>query len=378
MQDKTNADMVRIENTRKAAARFLAAGFQALKKNASNLKLVLVLAAIAVPVLVLFSRYPETFELTWKGRMFYLFFLWLIGLELVISWKGFSRLQPSRPRIARIAGLAVIMIVPAVFALAVGYWGLDSIIIDFGEAIGVPFALPQLNPEAWRTAILSYDWPLSLEYLVLTASSAITVLLAYGKKGLARLSLSVAFLGVIGAVYMADTLYPAGYFSPFQALVPVTATLSASLLNWMGFSTFFLNSNSVTPALLVANQTGQSKIFEIGWPCAGVQSLLIYSLVMLVFFKKSAIPWKHRIAYFLIGAAVTYVINILRIATIFVIAIGGGDWRMFHDLWGELYSISWIVGYPLLILGVRHVWSRFHMRGLVADEKLIEKAPMRT
>jgi thaumarchaeosortase len=369
--------MSRIGNACRGLANFLSSKIQDFRKDPSKVRLVVVLVAIALPVIVLFSRHPETFELTWKGRMFYLFFLWLICLELVISWKGFSTIQSSRPRIARTAALAAAMIAPTIFALASSYWGLDSIITGLGEALGVPFALPQLNAEAWRTAILSYDWPLSLEYLILTASSTMTILLAYGKRGLAHLSLSVAFLGVIGAVYMADTLYPAGYFSPFQALVPVTATLSASLLSWMGFSTFFLNSNSVTPALLVANQTGQSKIFEIGWPCAGVQSLLIYSLVMLVFFKRSAMPWKHRFAYFLVGAAITYFINILRIATIFVIAIGGGDWRMFHDLWGELYSISWIVGYPLIILGVRHVWSRFHMRKLVADERLIEKAPLR-
>ncbi len=366
--------MVRIENAYKALASFVSSRIQALRKNSSNLRLILVLAAIALPVVVLFSTHPETFELTWKGRMFYMFFLWLICLELVIGWKGFSELSIGRPRIGRTGSLAVAMIVPTIFALALSYWGLDSAISSFGETIGVPFALPQVNPEAWRIAILSYDWPLSIEYLVLTVFSTLIVLLAYGKKGLAFLSLSIAFLGVIGAVYMADTLYPAGYFSPFQALVPVTATLSANLLGWMGFSTFFLNSNSVTPALLVTNQAGQSKVFEIGWPCAGVQSLLIYSLVMLVFFKKSGIPWKHRIVYFFTGAAVTYVINILRIATIFVIAIGGGDWRTFHDLWGELYSISWIVGYPLMILGVRHLWSRFHMRRL-ADGKIIE-APL--
>ncbi|MCK4433881.1 exosortase/archaeosortase family protein, partial [Candidatus Bathyarchaeota archaeon] len=102
--------------------------------------------------------------------------------------------------------------------------------------------------------------------------------------------------------------------------------------------------------------------FLIAWPCAGVESLIIYTLVILLFLKESLIPWKQRIVYFAIGAIVTYFINVLRIVTIFVISIPchstqNAVWR-FHNIYGQLYSIAWIISYPLIIIGTRVLWQK--------------------
>jgi hypothetical protein len=48
----------------------------------------------------------------------------------------------------------------------------------------------------------------------------------------------------------------------------------------------------------------------------------------------------------------------LRIATIFMIGAGGGDINPFHNYYGPLYSISWIISYPLLIVATRSLWTR--------------------
>jgi hypothetical protein len=48
----------------------------------------------------------------------------------------------------------------------------------------------------------------------------------------------------------------------------------------------------------------------------------------------------------------------LRIATIFMIGAGGGDINPFHNYYGPLYSISWIISYPLLIIATRGLWTR--------------------
>jgi len=112
------------------------------------------------------------------------------------------------------------------------------------------------------------------------------------------------------------------------------------------------------PVLIAWDSQGRySPPFAIGWPCSGVESLLIYSVTILLFLQKSVIPWKHRIIYFVIGGIVTYFINILRIVTIFVIAINGGDVWTFHDYYGQLYSITWIISYPLIIIGSRALWG---------------------
>jgi hypothetical protein len=48
----------------------------------------------------------------------------------------------------------------------------------------------------------------------------------------------------------------------------------------------------------------------------------------------------------------------LRIATIFMIGAGGGDIYPFHNYYGPLYSISWIISYPLVIIATRALWTK--------------------
>jgi len=219
--------------------------------------------------------------------------------------------------------------------IGVNLLGLNQIIIELGKQIG---------------AFLLSTWPLSLEYLVFTTFFTITIWLAYKIDGLKQFSISLCFLGAIGTIYMIDTFYPYGVFTPFQAFVPFTASSAAQVLNWMGYATSFLPYQvKGTPVLEVSGSSGSVK-FGIGWPCAGVQSLFIYTFVILLFLKKTTIPTIQKIIYFLIGAIGTYIVNILRIVSIYIIALNRGDVRTFHDYYGELYSITWIVAYLLIII----------------------------
>ncbi len=65
------------------------------------------------------------------------------------------------------------------------------------------------------------------------------------------------------------------------------------------------------------------------------------------------ISWKAKAGYFAVGVVVTYFINVLRIVTIFNIGMQYGaessQVQMFHFYYGPLYSIIWIVSYPLII-----------------------------
>jgi exosortase/archaeosortase family protein len=107
------------------------------------------------------------------------------------------------------------------------------------------------------------------------------------------------------------------------------------------------------------NNFSRSATFAVAWPCAGIESLLIFSVVAILFLKRMPISWRGKVGYFALGAAVTYSINILRIVTIFTIGINGGDVTPFHFYYGPLYSVSWIVAYPLIILGTQSLWHKF-------------------
>jgi len=89
------------------------------------------------------------------------------------------------------------------------------------------------------------------------------------------------------------------------------------------------------------NSKGEAS-FGIAWSCSSVESFLLYTITILLFLKKTTIPWKQKAIYLIIGAVVTYFINILRIVTIFVIAINNGldaAW-VFHNNYGLLYSVA--------------------------------------
>jgi exosortase/archaeosortase family protein len=180
---------------------------------------------------------------------------------------------------------------------------------------------------------------------------------------LQKYSISVFFLGLIGMIYMIDNLYPYGRFTPFQIMVPTTTTFAANFLNLMGFQTSTSTHTSAYYGSLSRLQVYDTRgkllaRFDIAWPCSGVESLLIYTVTILLFLKKMDISWKHKTLYFMIGAVVTYFINVLRIATIFMIAINQGDWLSFHNFYGQLYSITWIISYPLMVIGSQALWGK--------------------
>jgi thaumarchaeosortase len=236
--------------------------------------------------------------------------------------------------------------------IAANYCGLNAMIEDLATQLKV-------EKTGWPTV--------SVEYMVFAVFFGLIILLAYGISGLTDFSISTFFSGVIGILFTVDNLYPWGRFTPLQVLVPATATLAANVLNLMGYTTsMILISNDPIqgsfPYLKVTSPQGKPVGFGIAWPCSGVESLLIYAVTILLFLKKTSVPWKHRIIYFSIGAVVTYLINIFRVVTLFLLAIDYGtrssQWQQFHNFYGMLYSITWIISYPLIIIGSRVLWEK--------------------
>jgi thaumarchaeosortase len=192
--------------------------------------------------------------------------------------------------------------------------------------------------------------------------------LPFGVKGLKSFSVPLFFLIAVGALYTIDNLYPYGQFTPFQFLVPTTTRLAAAVLNLMGYNTTLTTQTNPlqgTLPLLTAtdpNNPVRSATFAVAWPCAGIESLLIFTVVTLLFLKRMSISWKAKIGYFAVGAAVTYLINILRIVAFFPIGMNYGvnseQVELFHFYYGPLYAIAWIVAYPLIILGSQSLWRK--------------------
>lgn len=293
-----------------------------------------------------YYSYTNTFEVMWKGRTFYIFFIWLAILEMVLSWEKLQLNKILRLRHTRTIVFVLSLSLPTLYVVVANYYGLNVEIVDW----------------AWSHKIAQCDWmPLSIEYLVLGVFFTLIIWLQYGISGLRNLLISPVFLVAIGMIYTIDNVYQYGSFTPLQFLVPATATLASIVLNAMGYQTQWMGQSYGTPILTAWNYKGAAS-FGIAWPCSGIESLLIYSLTILLFFKNTTIPQKHKIVYFVFGAVTTFFINVMRIVSIFTIAIETGSDSLqthrFHDYYGPLYAVIWIVSYPLIIIASRVLWRK--------------------
>ena len=316
-----------------------------LKKYANTLMKLLPLVAFAAALLWLYSVDSRSFESMWKGRTFELFFVWLISLELILSWENLQTNKINKLVSARTFAFIIALLLPTMYVVFANYSGLNTAIEASARQSGVKWA--------------NY-MPLAAEYLVFAALFSLITFLSYGTKGLRDFSVPTFFIAAIGALYTIDNVFPYGQFTPFQFFVPTTAVLATQILSLMGYSTNLDLSLGSLPYLTATDSANPARTasFGIAWPCAGIESFLIFTVVTLLFLKRMPISWKAKTGYFAIGAAVTYFINVLRIVTIFMIGMNGENISTFHSFYGPLYSIAWIASYPLIILGSQSAWHK--------------------
>lgn len=341
---------------------------QLLAKGSPILKKMLPILPFGISLLILYYLYPASFESTWKGRTFYLFFLWLIALETILNWEELTT-EKWRLKSTKTVLTVITCVLPMIYVIISNFFGLNAVIIDVFTRIKVGGLSDPTSIEFFAKLM-----PLSIEYLVFTFFFALILLVGYNMGYVRKYAVSTFFLGLMGFIYMSDNLYPNGKWTPLQLPVFPTTNLAASVLNLMGFKTTIItvqptSERGLMPYLLAQDPMdpfGRMAGFLIGWPCAGIESLLIYTTVIILFLSKSTIPLKLKILYFFIGAVVTYFINVLRIVTIFMIAINYGSnspevWN-FHNYYGQLYSISWIISYPLILIGISALWTKIKER----------------
>ncbi len=325
-----------------------------MRKNVGLIKRLLPFLALIAPIALLYALYPKSFEGDptwegyWQGRFFYIFFLWLLLLETILSWDTLEKNKITRIGSKRTVALIMVSALPMIYIIAANFLGANAIIVDLAKQQSIPF---------------SNLIPLSVEYFIFAVLFNVIILLMYGKQGIKNFSISAFFLIIIGMLYTINDVYPFGRFTPFQLIVQPTAYLATGALNLMGYHTLWLGNQADMPTYIAWDAHGNYSLpFSIAWPCAGVESLVIYTAIILLFLRRSNISRWSKAAYFVIGAVVTYLINILRIVSIYLVSINHGDVDRFHNIFGPLYSISWIISYPLIIVGSQLLWSRIKTR----------------
>jgi len=342
---------------------------EAVKRNIHIITTLLPVLSFVPAFLILYSLHGWTFEQTYRGRTFLLIFLWLAFLEFILSWEKLQKSNVTKLRSMRTALFVVALLLPTVYVVVTNYYGINTIISNLaGQYISPTYKLLYFQSYVAQTQeiIAASQVPISFEFLFFAVFFCFMIVLAYGINTLADFPLSITFAGIFGLLFTIDELYP-GNFTPLLIFVPATATLAAKVLTLLGYHTS-LSFTTIMPLLTATDQHGQSFSATIDWTCAGVESLLIYTVIILLFLRKTIIAWKYRIIYFAIGAAITYFINTLRIAYLFILAIelGGNTnspiWQNFHNDYAMLISIGWIVSYPLIIIGSQALWGKIKHR----------------
>ncbi|MEM2567619.1 MAG: exosortase/archaeosortase family protein [Candidatus Bathyarchaeia archaeon] len=314
------------------------------------------------PLSILYITDPQSFSIMYPGRTSYLFFLWLALIEMIIFWEKIqAEVKPRKPLFISLGMLPTIYLLVYIAVLRCS--GLEEILL---------ISIYPNSPLA-RQMYLA----LSLEYIAFAALFAFIVLLTYGTKSMLGFQTPAFFLGAIGLIFLVDWAYPGGKFTPFQALVKPTATLAASVLKIMGYEikTFKeIVHPTYGPTLYMSVYdplSGAVAGFGIAWPCAGIESIILYTLTISVFLQTFPASKLRKIAYFMAGLVITYSINILRIVTIFLIALKKGDVWTFHNYYGWLYSVSWIVCYPMIITGVQRLLDKTKTRSTMTENSKV-------
>jgi exosortase/archaeosortase family protein len=295
-----------------------------------------------------------TFDVTWKGRMFLGIFAWFIVMESVIGWSEIRKRTPTNRYL--MVGALVCALIPTVYVLATNFLGLDLAVLKYGQSIGLPY----LNVASEPSDFLQLFWPLSLEYVLFFVFFTVALMLAYRPRGLKNFSISLAVLGGFGVAYMVDTLLPFGALKVLQEVALPTAGVAAALFDLSGYSVILNYPNnaggSLVPALTVVSGSSSASI-SIAWACAGVQSLFLFLVIMLLFFKKTTITPYRKLLYFFVGLLGTFFANVLRICAVTLILLyeGGDAGMFFHNNYGELFGFSFIFLYILLIIGIERL-----------------------
>lgn len=345
------------------------------------------------PISALYLFDPNSFELAWKGRTPLLLFLWLMLLELALGWKKLLNRKIGWTWF-RTATVVVTVAAPTIYVISAFFLGLSHYVEELGRLVG---------------ATLLEHWPISLEYLLFTAFFISSVWLMYQSNGLKRFSVSLFFLGATTFFYMIDTFYPFGTIVALQAFAPLTASSAVHVLNWMGYNAAISRYQLGMPVLQLKGED----VAAIGWPCAGIHSLVIYTFLILLFLKDSpfalrqeairaAIPKRLRFMarskktdfllrdkitraaitateksvvnffrmaplYIIVGvgAVGTFIVNVLRIVTICIIGLNVGEeaMKLFHSYYGELFFISWVLIYLMMVIYSHEIWTKLSMIG---------------
>jgi len=308
------------------------------------------------------------FELTWKGRLFYLLFLWLFLLESIIQWGKVKALQRKMSFQKTVLLLSIPTFLIFLYLVMTNFLGASNYLLsDIAKQLGI---------KDWYW--INFHWPLALEYIVFSLFFTALICINYEKKSVFMFfAFPLVILWGMSAMYLIDVLYPYGKLKFIQILSLPTSAWAVSLMEFLGCNVIFrYDTSSGLPVIRILAQspTGEYPAAAVGWPCSGVHSLFLYVLIIVPLLKQYGIAKSKKVAYFLIGSLFTYTMNILRVVSYFLVYLyyGGESARVFHDIYGEFFFLTFIITFIAAIAAIESgMAGRFLVRLSAGFRRLI-------
>lgn len=314
-----------------------------LKKFRINSSIIVTLLLIA-PIIFTLIAYHDTFYLSWNvGRGGLLFAMVFIAAEVIGSNQ-----KINNKKFYLIIGL---------LSLTVGYF---IAIEELGLKESIRAAAPIYNVQIQESWTLMWDFIIILLYLSICLS------ILYGKKGFKIAPAGLVFIAGIVVILSLDAFFPKDTLGPLQYIVPIYLQIDESVIRLIDSSIVDLGPDgplvSARDNMLTLNGLQGRMNLIVFWPSAGVHSMIIYSLIMLIFFLKMRIPLKRKLTYFIIGTIGTAVINIIRILSLslFALIVSANPiaWQSFHSIAGEIIFIPWLFIYVYSVLFLENRLAR--------------------
>jgi len=150
--------------------------------------------------------------------------------------------------------------------------------------------------------------------------------------------------------YCVDAFYPYGSIGPLQFWANFIVADVGFLARGVGLPIFGLDN-----VLTISGLHGYYRL-AVYWPSVGVQSMIIYSIVMLLLAAKLDSPLIRKLVYAAVGVVGTIFLNVLRIFIIayygYAYAYSGDQLDAFHNSIGEILFPIWIIGFLVIVLQI--------------------------
>ncbi len=286
------------------------------------------------PIAALLVIDPNQFILGWnEGAGAGLLFAFVF---LAMEWYDARRLLKFRLIADRVMGIVASATLIVTYFVAVYALGQSVLVAQLGFKFGY-VSTPQI-----------LSWTRMWDYVLYTIYTSTIVVLSFGFSKLKHFPTPMVFLSGMAFILLLDATFPYGSMQSLQALVQPILAVTVFLLRFVGVRVDLVGGES----LAVWGQKGFLFI-DIYWQCAGILSMSIYFMVIIILMVKLETSVARKLVYAALGAMGTYLVNIVRI---FLIIYYGAfidvNLRMFHESIGEVLFTIWIVAYLLIVTAI--------------------------